>query len=109
MTLSKTVGLGGAMQSKIAFRGQSWSRNEQQLTGNRPRFAAQLILAVVMVLTLPGAKESVSAPKPNNVPAALPKPVQQPQVVITPAVRSMEGFLKRHKVAEENRLRLAKA
>ena len=96
------------MRSTIAFRGTTWSRNEQQIRGRRPHLAAQLILAVVMVLTVPGAGKSVSEPKVTNAPAVVKVQVQ-PQVVVTPAVRSMEGFLKRHKVAEENRIRLAKA
>ena len=96
------------MRSTIAFRGTTWSRNEQQIRGRRPHLAAQLILAVVMVLTVPGAGKSVSEPKVTNAPAVVKVQVQ-PQVVVTPAVRSMEGFLKRHKVAEENRIRLARA
>jgi soluble lytic murein transglycosylase-like protein len=99
------------MQSKIAFRGTSRGRDEQQILGCRPRFTARLILAGVMVLTLPGTGTSVSgsnaAPKP---PMAVQPRVETPKAAtLSPAVRSMEGFLKRHKVAEENRLRLAKA
>jgi soluble lytic murein transglycosylase-like protein len=63
-----------------------------------------------MVLTLPGAGTSISGPKTANAPARVKAPVQAPKVVVlSPAVRSMEGFLKRHKVAEENRVRLAQA
>jgi len=98
------------MQSKIAFRGTSWSRNEQQILGCRPRFAARLILAGVMVLTLPGAGTSVSEAKVAPKPVVVQTRAETPKVAApTPAVRSMEGFLKRHKVAEENRVRLAKA
>ena len=97
------------MRSKIAFSGKSWRREGQRILSCRTRFVVPFILAVVMVLTLPGAGTSISGPKTTNPPAAVKSPVETPKVVLSPAVRSMEGFLKRNKVAEENRVRLAQA
>jgi hypothetical protein len=64
-----------------------------------------------MVLTLPGAGTTVSAsdaPKPVQT-VVIITPVAKPKNTVSPAVRSMDGFLKTHKVSEENRARLAKA
>src|SRR4030095_8655429 len=97
------------MRSKIAFSGKSWRRDGQRILSCRARFVAPFTLAVVMVLTLPGAGTSISGPKTVNQPTVVKAPVETPKVVLSPAVRSMEGFLKRHQVAEENRVRLAQA
>jgi len=70
-----------------------------------------MILTSVMVLTLPGAGTTVSAseaPKPVQTVVTI-APVAKPKNTVSPAVRSMDGFLKSHKVSEENRARLAKA
>ena len=98
------------MLSKIAFRGMSWSQNDADRSPCRSGFGVRLTLAFVMVLTLPGAGTPVTASEaPKPVQVVVPVTAAKPKNTIPPAVRSMDGFLKRHKVSEENRARLANA
>ena len=99
------------MLSKIAFRGVSGSQNSKDKSPRWSRFGVRMIMTSVMVLTLPGAGTTVSAseaPKPVQT-VVVVAPVAKPKNTVSPAVRSMDGFLKSHKVSEENRARLANA
>jgi soluble lytic murein transglycosylase-like protein len=98
------------MLSKIAFRGMNGSQNDADRSPRRTGFGVRLTLASVMVLTLPGAGTPVTASEaPKPVQVVVPVTTEKPKNTILPAVRSMDGFLKRHKVSEENRARLANA
>jgi soluble lytic murein transglycosylase-like protein len=69
----------------------------------------RLAVTSVMLLTLPGAATSVSASQPVKQTPPVQVRIVPRKEVISSAERSMDGFLKRHKVADENRARLAKA
>jgi soluble lytic murein transglycosylase-like protein len=100
------------MLSKIAFRGICGSQKNADKSPRWSKFGVRLILTSVMVLTLPGAGTTTvsasEAPKPVQT-VVVVAPAAKPRNTVPPAVRSMDGFLKSHKVSEENRARLAKA
>ena len=100
------------MLSKIAFRGMSGSQNRTDKSPRWSKLGVRMILTSVMILTLPGAGTTTvsasEAPKPVQT-VVVVAPVAKPKNTVSPAVRSMDGFLKSHKVSEENRARLAKA
>lgn len=107
------------MQARIAFcsrcRGMNWKKRYishwllcKQWMGSSSRVAGLVIITATWMLVFPESGTTVVSAQRFEQPAQKTS-VQAAVTPVSREVRSIEAFLKRHKVAEANRSRLAES